>query len=79
MYSDIVNHAKDRGLNVESDTTVEPGAVRVWESLKKQGHEVQEHPKAETLDDGTKYVPGMKDPVYSILHSRNPVDATISK
>lgn len=58
LYKGIVDHAFSKGLNVSSDETVEEPAVRVYDSLKKQGYKVKTNPNAKhgQLSDGSKYM-----------------------
>jgi hypothetical protein len=69
MYSKVIDEAHSKGLKVESDNTLEEPAVRVYESLKKQGYDVQKNPKAREIDigDGTKglFAP-TGQPVYTV-------------
>lgn len=70
LYEDVIAYAKKKRLLLQGDLTSEIGAIRVWESLKKRGHNVVRHPKAESLYEGStkiaEYVPGLEEPVYSI-------------
>lgn len=47
-------------------TTVEIGAVRVWQALKKRGHDVQRGASVQSLDDGTLYTAALAEPVFFI-------------
>lgn len=71
MYLQAVDYAKENRLRMVSDATVEEGAVRVWESLKKRGFPVEKSPMAKEIDvDGGKalFVSGsnVSDSVFSL-------------
>jgi len=70
LYEDVISYAKQNSLLLRGDITSEIGAIRVWASLKRRGYNVIRHPQAESLYEGNtkiaEYVPGLKEPVYTI-------------
>lgn len=72
MYRALIDHAHDMGYRVFSDSTVEMPAVRVYESLKKEGYDVQklpgggELPPHEDLPEGALFGRDASQPVYEI-------------
>lgn len=42
LYVSAIDYARKRGLGFASDRSVSPDAERVWESLKRQGYNVQQ-------------------------------------
>jgi hypothetical protein len=63
VYTNLIDDAFDKGVKVFSDETVDPGAVRVYESLKRKGYEVIDNREG-TLKDGTAWA---KDkPVFEV-------------
>jgi HK97 family phage portal protein len=69
MYKRLIDEAHAQGLDVYSDTTVEMPAVRVYQSLKKDGYEVITNPHGvvPASDDGPEawYGHGGK-PVFQV-------------
>jgi hypothetical protein len=63
VYTNIIEDSFDKGLRVFSDETVDPGAVRVYESLKRKGYEVIDNREG-TLKDGTAWAKGK--PVFEV-------------
>ena len=50
MYEAAAEVAAERGVSLESDVEVTPGAARVWEALGRRGYVVERNPDA-TLQD----------------------------
>ncbi len=74
IYSDAINEARSRGVkNFLSDNTVEPDAVRVWDSLKRRGLPVKRDPAARFVDDkkGGFWTVDGDGPVFSLDLSKS--------
>jgi hypothetical protein len=54
MYQALVDEALKRGLNVQSASTVNEDTVRVYESLRRQGYQVQQNPQSFEVPGGSK-------------------------
>jgi len=73
MYKALIDHAHSKGHKVFSDITVEMPAVKVYESLRKDGYFVNrlegggELPADEDLPHGALYGRGVKNPVFEVL------------
>ena len=46
LYRNLFSHGAKHGLRVHSDDHVSNSATGVWESLKKEGHDIRKHPAA---------------------------------
>ena len=77
MYRALIDHAHDMGYKVFSDSTVEMPAVRVYESLKKEGYDVQklpgggQLPPSNDIPEGALFGQNVSQPVYEIRPKRN--------
>lgn len=66
LYKALIDKAHKDGLKVFSDSTVELPAVRVYESLGRNGYDVRRLP-GDLLDDGSAYGSGATNPAFEIL------------
>ena len=65
LYRQLVDEAHGRGLRVFSDYTVEEAAVRVYESMGREGYVVEDI-RAGTLDDGAAFGKGVNTPAFEV-------------
>lgn len=72
MYEKLIDYARQNGLKLTSDLTVEPPAARVYDALERRGYPVQRHPDTVfeppdgDLSEGLYYASGMKEGPFSI-------------
>jgi len=66
LYKALIDKAHKDGLKVFSDSTVELPAVRVYESLGRNGYDVRRLPGG-LLDDGSAYGSGASNPAFEIF------------
>lgn len=66
LYGALIQDALGRGLTVFSDVAVEADAVRVYESLARQGYGVVRLDGGGTLEDGAAYGKGSNTPAFQV-------------
>ena len=72
LYTALARYAQTQNMELRSDATVEPGAVRSWEALGRRGFAVTKNPKAKEIEDddepGGLFVSGgnLQTPVYTL-------------
>jgi GNAT superfamily N-acetyltransferase len=66
LYKKLIDDALSKGLKVTSDFTVEAPAVKVYDSLKKQGYDVKRLDGG-SLEDGTAFGKNAANPAFEII------------
>lgn len=66
LYKKLIDDALSKGLKVTSDFTVEAPAVKVYDSLRKQGYDVKRL-EGGSLEDGTAFGKNATNPAFEII------------